>query len=130
MPTYEYQCKACGHEFEREQRISDPPLKTCPSCKARQVKRLISRTSFHLKGGGWYSDLYSKPKDGAKKDGDSKADSGSKSDSKSDSGSKSDSKSGSGPKPDAKPASDAPAKSDSGSGKDPGGSGTGSKAAA
>jgi putative FmdB family regulatory protein len=120
MPTYEYQCKACGHEFEREQRISDPPLKTCPSCKARQVKRLISRTSFHLKGGGWYSDLYSKPKDGAKKDGDSKADSGSKSDSKS----------GSGPKPDAKPASDAPAKSDSGSGKDPGGSGTGSKAAA
>ena len=120
MPTYEYQCKACGHEFEREQRISDPPLKTCPSCKARQVKRLISRTSFHLKGGGWYSDLYSKPKGGAKKDGDSKADSGSKSDSKS----------GSGSKPDAKPASDAPAKSDSGSGKDPGGSGTGSKAAA
>ena len=126
MPTYEYQCKACDHEFEREQRISDPPVKTCPRCKARQVKRLISRTSFHLKGGGWYSDLYSKPKAGAKQDGDSKPDSGPKSDSKSDS------KPGSGSKSDTKPASDAPAKSDSGSGtgKGSGGSDTGSKAAA
>ncbi len=67
MPTYEYVCKACDHEFEREQRMSDPPLKTCPRCKAKQVKRLISRTSFHLKGGGWYSDLYSSAKKGAKK---------------------------------------------------------------
>jgi putative FmdB family regulatory protein len=76
MPTYEYLCKACGHEFEREQRISDAPIKTCPACKAKQVKRLISRTSFHLKGGGWYSDLYSSSgkgaKKGEKKDGDAK----------------------------------------------------------
>jgi putative FmdB family regulatory protein len=71
MPTYEYVCKACDLEFEREQRISDPPVKTCPSCKAKQVKRLISRTSFHLKGGGWYSDLYAKPK-GGKTDGETK----------------------------------------------------------
>jgi putative FmdB family regulatory protein len=71
MPTYEYVCKACDLEFEREQRISDPPVKTCPSCKAKQVKRLISRTSFHLKGGGWYSDLYAKPK-GGKSDGEAK----------------------------------------------------------
>ena len=86
MPTYEYVCKACDHEFEREQRISDDPIKTCPSCKAKQVKRLISRTSFHLKGGGWYSDLYSSPgKKGAKKDGDSKS-SSSESSAKSDSG--------------------------------------------
>ena len=73
MPTYEYVCKACDTEFEREQRISDPPVKTCPHCKAKQVKRLISRTSFHLKGGGWYSDLYSKPKSGGKGDGESKS---------------------------------------------------------
>jgi putative FmdB family regulatory protein len=76
MPTYEYLCKACGHEFEREQRISDAPLKTCPACKAKQAKRLISRTSFHLKGGGWYSDLYSGSgkdgKKGAKKGGEAK----------------------------------------------------------
>jgi putative FmdB family regulatory protein len=112
MPTYEYQCKACDHEFERDQRISDPPIKTCPRCKARQVKRLISRTSFHLKGGGWYSDLYSKPGKGAKKDGDSKADAPAA-------------------KSDAKPA-ESPAKSDSGagSGKTSGGSDGGSKAAA
>lgn len=85
MPTYEYACKACDLEFEREQRISDPPAKTCPRCKSKQVKRLISRTSFHLKGGGWYSDLYSKKSDAKspKKDGDSKPDS--KSDSKPDS---------------------------------------------
>lgn len=62
MPVYEYVCKACDHEFEREQRISDPPAKKCPSCGARQAKRLISRTSFLLKGGGWYSDLYSSHK--------------------------------------------------------------------
>jgi putative FmdB family regulatory protein len=68
MPTYEYLCKACEHEFEREQRISDPPVKTCPKCKSKQVKRLLSAPRFHLKGGGWYSDLYSKP--GGKKGGD------------------------------------------------------------
>ncbi len=61
MPVYEYLCEKCEHEFEREQRISDDPIKTCPKCKARQARRLISRTSFVLKGGGWYSDLYSSP---------------------------------------------------------------------
>ena len=59
MPTYEYRCRACGHEFEREQRITDDPVKTCPECRSRKVKKLISQTSFVLKGGGWYSDLYS-----------------------------------------------------------------------
>ncbi len=59
MPIYEYQCEKCGAEFEREQSISDDPVKTCPVCRSRKVKRLISRTSFVLKGGGWYKDLYS-----------------------------------------------------------------------
>ena len=71
MPTYEYLCDKCGHEFERQQRISDPPVKSCPSCKSRRVKKLISRTSFVLKGSGWYSDLYSSPKADSKKGGDS-----------------------------------------------------------
>jgi putative FmdB family regulatory protein len=98
MPTYEYVCKACDHEFEKEQRINDAPLKTCPRCKAKQVKRLISRTSFHLKGGGWYSDLYSSSKKGSKKDGDSKpaAESSAKSDAGSTSGTGTGSGSGSG----------------------------------
>ena len=70
MPTYEYECRACGHEFEREQRIREDPVKTCPRCRKGEVRRLISRTSFVLKGGGWYSDLYSS-KPAAKSDGDS-----------------------------------------------------------
>ena len=80
MPVYEYICKACDHEFEREQRISDNPLKKCPECGAMKAKRLISRTSFVLKGGGWYSDLYSSTRgDSAKSE--SSAETSSKTDS-------------------------------------------------
>lgn len=69
MPVYEYECKGCGHEFEREQRITDKPVKKCPECGAMKAKRLISRTSFVLKGGGWYNDLYASPKpSGAKQE--------------------------------------------------------------
>ena len=75
MPTYEYMCEKCEHEFEREQRISDPPVKTCPECRSRKVKKLISRTSSVLKGSGWYSDLYSSPKaKGGDKGADAKSD--------------------------------------------------------
>jgi len=82
MPTYDYACKACGHEFEREQRITAPPIKTCPKCRKRQVQRLISPTAFVLKGGGWYSDLYSstKPKKANGADGAEKSDGGGKKD--------------------------------------------------
>ena len=66
MPIYEYACEKCESQFEVEQRITDDPIKSCPRCKSRKVKRLISRTSFVLKGGGWYSDLYASS--GAKND--------------------------------------------------------------
>jgi putative FmdB family regulatory protein len=59
MPVYEYECSACSHRFEEWQKINDKPVKVCPKCKARKVERLISHTSFQLKGGGWYGDLYS-----------------------------------------------------------------------
>ena len=59
MPVYEYACEKCGHEFEVSQRITDEPIRVCPACRARKVKRLISQTSFVMKGSGWYSDLYS-----------------------------------------------------------------------
>jgi len=58
MPTYDYQCRKCGFEFEREQRITEDPIKTCPKCKSRQAKRLLSASGFILKGGGWYADGY------------------------------------------------------------------------
>jgi putative FmdB family regulatory protein len=65
LPIYEYQCEKCAHEFEREQRITEDPVKVCPKCRAKKVRRLISRTAFVLKGGGWYSDLYSSAKPGS-----------------------------------------------------------------
>jgi len=52
MPIYEYRCTRCG-EFEVFQRITDPSLKRCPTCQAK-VTKLISNTSFQLKGSGWY----------------------------------------------------------------------------
>jgi putative FmdB family regulatory protein len=83
MPIYEYECDKCNHGFEREQSISDPPVKTCPKCRSRKVTKLISRSSFVLKGGGWYADGYSDAKNG------SSSDSSSSSDGKSDSGTES-----------------------------------------
>jgi len=77
MPVYEYACTKCGHEFEAEQRITDEPIKTCPVCRARKVKRLISQTSFVLKGGGWYSDLYSSSGKGKEKEDKGSKESGS-----------------------------------------------------
>jgi putative FmdB family regulatory protein len=65
MPIYEYECQACSHRFEEWQKMSDKPIEVCPKCKARKVEKLISHTSFQLKGGGWYSDLYSSPRPGS-----------------------------------------------------------------
>ena len=76
MPVYEYQCTACQHEFEREQRISEDPIKKCPKCRKQKAKRLISRTSFVLKGGGWYGDLYGSVKPSSEKKDDAGKDSG------------------------------------------------------
>jgi len=69
MPTYEYRCERCGN-FEEMQRITSPPLSRCPRCK-RKVRRLISKTSFQLRGSGWYVTDYARARggNGAKKDG-------------------------------------------------------------
>jgi len=68
MPVYEYQCKACGRDFEYQQRMSDPDKTVCEACGGA-LDRLISRTAFSLKGGGWYKDLYASTKPEAKSDG-------------------------------------------------------------
>jgi putative FmdB family regulatory protein len=59
MPTYEYRCQSCEHEMEAFQSIKDAPLTDCPLCREPKLERLISATSFQLKGDGWYKDLYS-----------------------------------------------------------------------
>jgi putative FmdB family regulatory protein len=74
MPTYDYSCDNCGHEFERQQRITEKPLKKCPKCGKDEARRMIGGGGFILKGGGWESDLYSGPSNRSKseaKSGDS-----------------------------------------------------------
>ena len=62
MPTYEYRCKMCGHQFEAFQRISDEPLKKCPKC-GKPVERMISAgMGIIFKGSGFYSTDYKKSK--------------------------------------------------------------------
>jgi putative FmdB family regulatory protein len=53
MPTYEYQCKTCGHHFERVQRFSDAPLTECPQCSG-EIRRVIHPAGIVFKGSGWY----------------------------------------------------------------------------
>ena len=60
MPIYEYQCSKCG-VFEVTQRITEDALKKCPSCRSK-VQKLISNTSFQLKGTGWYITDYGRGK--------------------------------------------------------------------
>lgn len=54
MPFYEYECSACKFYVEALQKISDPPLRKCPSCGKETLQRLISAPVFRLKGSGWY----------------------------------------------------------------------------
>jgi putative FmdB family regulatory protein len=75
MPTYDYICTSCQNAWELEQRIVEDPVRECPRCGQATAKRQISSGGgFILKGGGWYSDLYSSTKgkadeSTAKKDG-------------------------------------------------------------
>ncbi len=58
MPIYEYACEACDTRFELLQPVGAPPPDACPECGASSVHRLVSVTSFVLKGSGWYRDHY------------------------------------------------------------------------
>ena len=61
MPIYEYVCEKCGSRTEAIQKVSDPPLKKCKKCRGK-LEKIFSRTSFQLKGSGWYvSDYSNKP---------------------------------------------------------------------
>lgn len=67
MPIYEYECLDCGGTHEALRKFSDKPLSKCPKCGGT-LRKLISNTSFVLKGTGWYkTDYASKPADSGKK---------------------------------------------------------------
>ncbi len=57
MPIYEYKCKKCGKEFEMFQGVADPAAKSCKFCRG-PVHKMMSLSSFHLKGSGWYATDY------------------------------------------------------------------------
>jgi putative FmdB family regulatory protein len=59
MPIYEYECSSCAGIEEVIQRFSDPPLKRCKACNG-EMHKLVSHSSFHLKGSGWYVTDYAK----------------------------------------------------------------------
>ena len=65
MPIYAFACTACGHHFDRLQKLSDPDPAACPACGADTVKRQLTAPSFRLSGSGWYETDF-------KKDGDKK----------------------------------------------------------
>ncbi len=70
MPIYEYLCESCGRITEVMQKVTEPAPRACSECGSRKIAKLVSRSAFQLKGGGWYADLYSSPKkDAAKGDG-------------------------------------------------------------
>ena len=81
MPLHEYECKKCGHRFERIQKFSDPPVKKCPECGGK-VEQLLSAPAVQFKGSGWYVTDYARKSSGSSASG---SDSGPKSDSSSDS---------------------------------------------
>ncbi len=66
MPIYEYRCQACGAQLEKLQKLSDPLLTECPECSRETLVKLVSASSFRLKGSGWYESDF---KTGNKKNG-------------------------------------------------------------
>lgn len=90
MPIYAFECDACGHAFDRLQKMSDPDPTECPECGAPKIRRQLTAPAFRLSGSGWYETDF-------KKDGDKKRNLTEKGDA---------------PKADAAPAASAPAKTE------------------
>ncbi|MCI4567757.1 zinc ribbon domain-containing protein [Lysobacter sp. CFH 32150] len=60
MPIYAFECTACGHSFDRLQKLSDPDPSVCPDCGADAVKRQLTAPAFRLSGSGWYETDFKK----------------------------------------------------------------------
>lgn len=77
MPTYEYECRKCGHRFEKFQSITAPPVKTCPQCRGKVARLLSGGAGIIFKGSGFYQTDYKKPANAShshSKGGEKKAD--------------------------------------------------------
>jgi putative FmdB family regulatory protein len=61
MPIYTYRCEACGIQFERHQSFTDTPLKTCPECRKKALKKVITPTKIIFKGSGFYATDHKSP---------------------------------------------------------------------
>src|SRR5262245_33821097 len=80
MPIYEYRCSSCGHELEALQKLSEAPLRACPSCNTESLVKQVSAAGFQLKGSGWYATDFksgakpagAKSDDAAKSNGEAK----------------------------------------------------------
>ena len=55
MPIYEYKCNLCQQSFDLLQKVNDAPKVECPNCGKDGLKKIVSATTFHLKGTGWYA---------------------------------------------------------------------------
>ncbi len=61
MPVYTYRCESCGVQFERQQSFTDAPLKTCPECRKKALKKVITPTRIIFKGSGFYATDHKSP---------------------------------------------------------------------
>lgn len=61
MPVYTYRCESCGVQFERHQSFNDAPLKTCPECRKKSLKKVITPTKVIFKGSGFYATDHKSP---------------------------------------------------------------------
>ncbi len=68
MPIYTYRCDSCGVEFERHQSFTDEPLKTCPECRKKALRKVITPTKIIFKGSGFYSTDHKSPSGSASRE--------------------------------------------------------------
>lgn len=61
MPVYTYRCENCGIQFERQQSFNDAPLRTCPECRKKALKKVITPTKVIFKGSGFYATDHKSP---------------------------------------------------------------------
>ena len=61
MPVYTYRCESCGVQFERHQSFHDTPLKTCPECRKKSLRKVITPTKIVFKGSGFYANDHKSP---------------------------------------------------------------------